>query len=244
MIFNLGSGAAAPQLTSIEVTTKPIKISYEAGETFNKSGMVVTAYFDDGSSSVVTGYTYSPTTVSLGTKTITISYTNEGITKTTTVSVSSQLTVYKYNVVGSVSETFNNVYDQPDSGEIAVFEESGNYGGIYIHAPYAAYSDSKSGRVVFTKTAISIPAGATITYNVTNSISGSGKYSNTVFANTSAPTAIDFSPSIYKNITSSQTKTNHVLNVSTAGKYYLGFRIAEYGTWSTNGTLHSIVVKA
>lgn len=95
MILNLGGGAAAPKLTSIAVTTQPTKTTYDTGESFNKSGMVVTAYFDDGSSSVVTGYTCSPTTVPFGKSNVTVSYTHEGITKQTTVAVVAHLYLYK-----------------------------------------------------------------------------------------------------------------------------------------------------
>ncbi|MBR4079862.1 MAG: bacterial Ig-like domain-containing protein [Christensenellaceae bacterium] len=95
MIFNLGGGAATPQLTSIAVTTQPTKMTYNVGDKFSKTGMVVTAYFDDGSSSVITGYSYSPTSaLNMSTKTITISYTHEGITKTATVSITMQYVLY------------------------------------------------------------------------------------------------------------------------------------------------------
>ena len=95
MIINMtGGGAAKPKLTSIAVTTQPTKTAYNVGDAFSTSGMEVTAYFDDGSSSVVSGYTYSPTTIVVGTNTITISYAHEGITKTTTLTVSGTLWLY------------------------------------------------------------------------------------------------------------------------------------------------------
>jgi len=96
MIFNLGGGAAAPKLTSIAVTKNPTKTSYFVGDSFAASGMEVTAYFEDGSSSVVTGYTYSPTTIGVNTRSVTISYTADDITKTTTVSL--YVSMYLYNV--------------------------------------------------------------------------------------------------------------------------------------------------
>lgn len=98
MIFNLGGGTAAPQLTSIAVTVQPTTTTYEEGASFNKRGMEVTAYFDDGSSSVVTGYTCSPSTMTAGTKTVTISYTHEGITKTATIGVVTEKSLYTNGV--------------------------------------------------------------------------------------------------------------------------------------------------
>ena len=72
-------------LTSIAVTKAPTKTTYNANQTFSKNGMEVTAYYSDGTSEVITGYTYSPTTaLNASISEITISYTSKGVTKTTT----------------------------------------------------------------------------------------------------------------------------------------------------------------
>ena len=76
------------RLESIAVTTQPTKTTYEYGDTFSGSGMVVTATYSDGATANVTGYTTSPSALSaVGTQTITVSYTDGGITKTTTLTV-------------------------------------------------------------------------------------------------------------------------------------------------------------
>lgn len=50
--------------------------------------MVVTAYYTDGSSAAVSGYTYSPNgALAAGNTTITISYAEGGVTKTTTQAI-------------------------------------------------------------------------------------------------------------------------------------------------------------
>lgn len=49
-------------LSSIAITSAPTKVEYKAGEFFDKTGMVVTASYDDGTSAVVEDYTYSPMT--------------------------------------------------------------------------------------------------------------------------------------------------------------------------------------
>ena len=92
-----------PKLTSIAVTTQPTTTLYDPNTAFNKSGMIVTAYFDDGSSSVVTGYTYSPTTVTSSTTSITISYTQDDITKTTTVAVKVRRYLYNLGTLDSIA---------------------------------------------------------------------------------------------------------------------------------------------
>lgn len=76
------------RLESIAITTQPSKTVYEYGDSFASAGMVVRATYSDGATSNVTGYTTSPSTLStIGEQTVTVSYTERGITKTTTLSV-------------------------------------------------------------------------------------------------------------------------------------------------------------
>lgn len=74
-------------LTSI-TSTKPTKTIYEYGETFESAGMSVTATYSDGKTATVSGWTTSPSVLNtVGTQTITVSYIENSITKTTTFSV-------------------------------------------------------------------------------------------------------------------------------------------------------------
>jgi len=70
-------------LSSIAITTQPSKVNYTEGESFDKTGMVVTATYSDGTSSEVTNYTYTPNgKLQVADKKVTISYTEGNITKT------------------------------------------------------------------------------------------------------------------------------------------------------------------
>ena len=76
------------RLESIAVTTQPSKTVYEYGDSFASAGMVVTATYSDGATAAVTGYATSPSTLSkVGEQTVTVSYTERGVTKTTTLTV-------------------------------------------------------------------------------------------------------------------------------------------------------------
>ena len=78
----------AKVLSGIKITTPPNRTAYFEREVFDPEGMVVTANYTDGSSKIVTGYTYSPTSqLSKGTTMITVSYSEGGVTKTTTQSI-------------------------------------------------------------------------------------------------------------------------------------------------------------
>lgn len=75
-------------LESIEVTTQPTITSYSLGQTFDPTGMIVTANWDDGTTSNAEGYTYSPDGALTAEDTeITITYTAGGVTKTTTQTI-------------------------------------------------------------------------------------------------------------------------------------------------------------
>ena len=110
--------AVVHRLTKIEITAQPTKKVYEYGDSFQSAGMVVKATYSDGATANVTGYSCSPTLLStVGTQTITVSYTENGVTKTATTSVTvnrktisavpSQSGTLTYNG-GSQSPTWNN----------------------------------------------------------------------------------------------------------------------------------------
>lgn len=85
--------ADVPTLKSIAITTAPTKTSgYSAGDAFDATGMVVTATYSTpgaaDTTAVVTGYSISPlTNLTASDTTITISYTEGGITKTATQAI-------------------------------------------------------------------------------------------------------------------------------------------------------------
>lgn len=76
------------EVSSIAITTAPTKTSYTAGETFDATGMVVTATYTDTTTAAVTNYTFSPNGALATTdETVTISYTSGGATKTATQAI-------------------------------------------------------------------------------------------------------------------------------------------------------------
>lgn len=76
-----------PVLSKITVTKLPSKTSYYIGDKFDKTGMVVTASYSNGSSKAVTGYTVATNTSSVGTKNVRVFYTEGGISKTTSFDI-------------------------------------------------------------------------------------------------------------------------------------------------------------
>lgn len=70
-------------LQSIAITTQPTTTTYKSGDTIDITGMVVTATYNR-TTDTVTGYTVTPSTAGAneGTQTETVSYTENGVTKT------------------------------------------------------------------------------------------------------------------------------------------------------------------
>ncbi len=131
-------------LSSIAVTTPPTKTAYFTGETFSSAGMVVTATMADGSTKAVTGYTCSPTAVAASTTAITVSYTEGGVTKTTTTpvtvtSISNTLASNSWATIRAVS----------DAGKGTNYWSVGDTKGITINGKVGATTFSNLSVSVF-----------------------------------------------------------------------------------------------
>lgn len=84
-----GSGISEFSLMEIKISALPTKMSYNVREELDTSGMVVTAVYEDYKSGEVTGWTTSGfDSSSQGIKTVTVSYTERGVTKTADFTVS------------------------------------------------------------------------------------------------------------------------------------------------------------
>lgn len=109
-------------LSSIAITTQPSKRNYTKGETLNLSGMVVKATFNSGNSAVVTGYTTSPangsTLSTTGTITVTVSYTENGVTKTASTTVTVPIKIVTW-ATGTDAEIADMVA-AADAGQISL----------------------------------------------------------------------------------------------------------------------------
>ena len=121
-------------LDHIDVTTEPSKKAYKYGETFNPAGMVVTAHYTDGSSQAVSGYTYSPAgALATGNTTITVSYSEGGVTKTdtqtiTVTAISNTLNSNSWATIKAVSDAGqgDNYWDVVDTKSITINGQVGN----------------------------------------------------------------------------------------------------------------------
>lgn len=175
-------------LNSIAVTTNPTKQVYEVGETFNPTGMVVVATLTGNTTGTVitkdvSDYTYTPTSAfaETGATTITISYTLDNITKTTTISVQVNPAAIKYNFAasctnGTISPTSGQVSE--GGSQIFVVTPSQNYkmptqvtcaGGVASISGNQITVSSVTGDVT-----LSVECVALVVYNITGAITNGG----------------------------------------------------------------------
>ena len=122
-IFNMVKyGTVTRVLSSISVSA-PTKTTYYKGDALNLSGAVVTATFNSGRTEVVTSSaTFSPANGSIlssfGTQTITATYTENGVSKTASTSVT--VTVKTVTWASGTDTEIANMVEAADAGIISL----------------------------------------------------------------------------------------------------------------------------
>lgn len=116
-------------LTSIEVVSQPVKLSYTYGEQLNLEGLSVKAYYSDNTSKTVTwACTFSPdngaTLTTAGVQNVTIAYVEKGIRKTTSfqisVAESQQVLLSSLSISSYPTKTSYDFNDQLDLTGVSV----------------------------------------------------------------------------------------------------------------------------
>ena len=126
---------APKTLSSIAVTTAPTKTTYTAGEDFDPAGMVVTATYSDTTTAAVTGYTVTDgTALTAGKTSVTISYTEGGVTKTTTQAITVNAAPpapTEYTITFDVNGGIGTIPSQTTSGQKLSSLPTATHSGSY-----------------------------------------------------------------------------------------------------------------
>ncbi|MCL1847117.1 MAG: bacterial Ig-like domain-containing protein [Coriobacteriia bacterium] len=135
-------------LTGIQIINPPDKTVYTVGQSFDDAGLEIQANYDDGSSRLVSGYSYSPTTAfdTEGTVTITISYGGETTTLTVQVNPESPLSGIENMQPGAEITIDDNTFIKVDEATIgehnyALLVTKNSY-GITMTYPFGNSSSS------------------------------------------------------------------------------------------------------
>ena len=131
---------------SLAITTPPTKTVYEAGDSFDKTGMVVTVTYDDASTREVTNYNCSPVVLSKDDTYVTISYREMMTTVTTTQPVTVKNLLKKIQIITPPTETAYEIGDTIDLTGMVVhaFYSDGTSHAIsdYTYSPHVVSSAS------------------------------------------------------------------------------------------------------
>jgi hypothetical protein len=121
-----------PVLVDIEIATQPNKVTYFENETFNTAGLTVRAHYNNKTSKIVTDWMVDKIDPLLVTDTaVTVSYTEKGITKTTTVAITANPILLQ-----SIEKVSNPIKTQYTEGEYFDFL------GLQIRAYYNNGTDA------------------------------------------------------------------------------------------------------
>ena len=122
-VFNLtggGGGNGSLKLESLAITKPPIKTTYKSGQSFDPTGMVVTASYGYGLSSDVTGYIVTPSVLTDGVTEVTITYTEGRVTKTASTPVTVEKVLVSIEVTTPPSKMAYNYLEKFDPNGMAV----------------------------------------------------------------------------------------------------------------------------
>lgn len=122
-VFNLtggGGGNGSLKLESLAITKPPIKTTYKSGQSFDPTGMVVTASYGYGLSSDVTGYIVTPSILTDGVTEVTITYTEGRVTKTVSTPVTVEKVLVSIEVTTPPSKMAYSYLEKFDPNGMAV----------------------------------------------------------------------------------------------------------------------------
>lgn len=135
LLVRRGGGKAA--LKGISVKTPPAKLEYLAGDTFDPTGLVLTANVGGVPVDVTTGYTVTPDPLTADTTAVTISFTAGGKTVSTTQAV----TVKSYDPVFA-NNTWEKIIEAAASGRASELWQVGST------KPYTIGNETYTARII------------------------------------------------------------------------------------------------
>ena len=230
----------------IEVTTKPTKTSYLAGDSFNSAGMVVTASYGTGqavlATAEVSGYSVSPSVLTDGTTSVTITYSEGGETCTTTLAVT---VTHKLSAITVTTNPTKTTYEYGDTLATAGMVVTASYSDSKT-AAVTGYSCSPTtfstvGNQVVTVSYTENGVTQTATFNVTvnrKSVTKPTWKSNLTYTGSAQSVS---STSYWNNYNTSYMTIGGTTSATTAGTYIATFTPGSNYRWS-DGTTSAINV--
>ena len=153
-------------LSGISITSLPNVTEYTENETIDPAGMTVAARYTDGGTKAVTAYTYSPAAASAGSPVVTVSYTENGVTKTASFPVTVR-TIRDISGANVVPDAATFTYD----GTAKIPNVLVTYDGAALSYPgdytISASNNVSAGQATLTVTGTGLYTGSkTISYTI------------------------------------------------------------------------------
>ena len=161
--------ASSKALDSITLDTSDAPTTFNVGDTFSYEGLSVTANYDDGTDDIVTPTSVStPNMSTAGQKTVTVTYTEGGVTKTATYTITvNAVTLTSIEV--SDAKTAYYVGDSFVKPTVTATYSNGSTSDVTNSATFTGYNLSNAGN-------------QTVTVSYTNGVTRTTSYSITVTA--------------------------------------------------------------
>lgn len=230
----------------IEVTTKPTKTSYLAGDSFNSAGMVVTASYGTGqavlATAEVSGYSVSPSVLTDGTTSVTITYSEGGETCTTTLAVT---VTHRLSAIAVTTKPNKLTYEYGDTlattGMVVTVSYSDSQTKTVTSYSCSPTTFSTVGNQVVTVSYTENGVTQTATFNVTvnrKSVAKPTWKSNLTYTGSAQSVS---STSYWNNYNTSYMTIGGTISATNAGTYIATFTPGSNYRW-TDGTTTAINV--
>ena len=220
-IYKVPASSSSKTLSSISLDTSNVTTEFYVSDTFNYTGLVVTANYTDSTSATVSPTSVSsPDMSSVGNKTVTVSYTEGAVTKTASYSISVLERVIT-GIIATVSKTYY-VGDTISASDITVKNNSDEIVSPFTFANDGyrfTYADASSGGALTNKVFTNAITGAEKTCSLTVQVQR---------AEHSATSTEDCSVSYTDLPTTYQTSTTE--RTAASGIKFIAYNLANYSS--------------
>lgn len=171
-VYNMVGGGAGGgvKLESIAITAPPVKTSYLAGETFDPTGMAVTASYSNGATLAATGYAVEPAgPLTDGVEAVTVRYTEGGRSAAAAqpITVIHRLTGISIETPPSKTEyQAGEVFDPTGMVVLAAYSDGASAAAVGCTVPTEPFTAPGDQQVTVTYTENGVTASASVSVTV------------------------------------------------------------------------------
>lgn len=236
-VYNMVGGGAGGgvKLESIAITVPPIKTSYLAGETFDPTGMAVTASYSNGATLAATGYAVEPAgPLTDGVDAVTVRYTEGGRSAAAAqpITVTHRLTGISIETPPSKTEyQAGEVFDPTGMVVLAAYSDGASAAVTGCTVPTEAFTAPGDQQVAVTYTENGVTASASVSVTVARLVI------DTVPSQSGSPTYTGepVTPE-WTNYDPAQLTMGGTASAVNAGEYAATFTPTESYQWSDGTT--------